>query len=351
MQQCRSNLSVICSRRTSGLRKQFQFKVSMESDNSTVTVVCALVFALGVIFWLFRMWMQGTFYSRDTRVDGKVVLITGANTGIGFYTAIELVRRGAKVYIACRSPERGEPARLEIIKQSASSNVHFLQLDLASMKSIRAFVERFQKDEHKLDILINNAGIFACPESHTEDGFETQFGVNHLGHFLLTNLLLEQLKRSSEPARVINVSSFVHTKGQIKRNDLMSRNHYDAFAAYTQSKLANVIFTKELARRFKPQQISSFTLNPGVINTEVFRHVNDRMNFMKPLGRLTSFLFFKTPEAGIQTILYCALEPGLEAVSGQYFDNCKQVKANPLADDEDLGSWLWSESAKLVQLT
>lgn len=161
-----------------------------------VSLLCAI--PTGLAFWLYRRWVEGVFFTRDTRIEGKVVVITGANTGIGYETAIDLARRGAKVYIACRSAQRGEAAKKEIVYKAQSHNVVFRQLDLASMKSIHAFVEQFRKEERKLDILINNAGVFACPQSETEDGFETQFGVNHLGHFLLTNLFMDMLKKSAQ---------------------------------------------------------------------------------------------------------------------------------------------------------
>lgn len=316
-----------------------------EVNIETILVLLCLVAAtLIIFFWLYRLWIQGSRYTKNTRIDGKVVLITGANTGIGKETAIALAQRGGKIYIACRSTERGNAARNDIIHRSKSSNVHYRQLDLASMKSIRKFVTEFVAEESQLHILINNAGVFACPQSQTEDGFEMQFGVNHLGHFLLTNLLLDKLT----PARIINVTSMLHLKGEINKDDLMFEKHdYDPFIAYNQSKLANVIFTKELSRRYP--QISSFTLHPGLINTEAFRHLNDKMAILKPFSRLIAFLLFKTPEAGAQTTLYCALKPGLP--SGGYFNNCKLAKANPLADDERLSKFLWDESAKLVKLT
>lgn len=321
----------------------------MHGVNNLLALLCIFVAAIAIFFWLYRHWMQGARYSKDTRVDGKVVLITGANTGIGKETAVSLARHGGKVYIACRSISKGEEAKQEIISRSQSNNVHFLQLDLASMKSIRKFVQEFSYKEDKLNILINNAGVFACPQSETEDGFETQFGVNHLGHFLLTNLLFDMLKRSA-PARVVNVTSMLHLQGTIDKDDIMSKKNYDPFVAYNQSKLANVIFTKELSRRFKSQQICSFSLHPGLINTEAFRHLNDKLRILKPFGKIISFFFFKTPEAGAQTTLYCAMEPGLESKSGDYFNNCKRSKPNQVIEDEELGKWLWDESAKLVKL-
>lgn len=326
-----------------------QFRFNMDRVNYLSEIFFIFIITAVVSFWFYRWWMQGSRYTKNTRIEGKVVLITGANTGIGKETAVELARRGGKVYIACRSAEKGEKALRDIKERSNSTNVYFLQMDLASMNSIRNCVQEFVRLEDKLNILINNAGVFACPQSQTEDEFETQFGVNHLGHFLLTNLLLNMLIKSA-PARIINVTSLLHLQGNINKHDLMHRDNYDPFVVYNQSKLANVIFTKELARRYKAQQIASFSLHPGLINTEAFRHLNDRLRIFKPFSKIISYFFFKTPDAGAQTTLHCALEPNLEEKSGEYFNNCKISKPNRLAHDRDLANWLWDESAKLVKL-
>jgi NAD(P)-dependent dehydrogenase (short-subunit alcohol dehydrogenase family) len=206
--------------------------------------------------------MQGRKYEKTTLIDGKIVIITGANAGIGKETAIELAKRGGKIYIACRDITRGENALKEIKERSGSSNVHFLQLDLASMSSIREFSKKFHDLESELHILINNAGVMACPKAFTEDGFEMQMGTNHLGHFLLTNLLLDLLK-SSAPSRIVNVASLAYIFGKFFKNNLNSEKFYFRWHAYGTSKLANILFTRELARRLENTKVTVNALHPG----------------------------------------------------------------------------------------
>lgn len=212
--------------------------------------------------------MQGGQFKKTTRIDGKVVVITGANSGIGKETAIDLARRGGKVYIACRDVKRGEDALKEIMEKSESNDVHFLQLDLASMDSIREFCKKFHELECQLHILINNAGIMACPKATTKDGFEIQLGTNHLGHFLLTNLLLDLLKAAA-PSRVVVVSSILHRIGRIKKDDLNSEKSYWKWFVYGQSKLANILFTRELAKRLEGTKVTANCLHPGLKILEV----------------------------------------------------------------------------------
>lgn len=207
--------------------------------------------------------MQGGQFKKDTRIDGKIVIITGANAGIGKETAIDLARRGGKIYLACRDIKRGEEALSEIKEESGSSDVHFLQLDLASLQSIRDFSKRFHELESQLHILVNNAGVMACPKSFTKDGFEMHLGTNHLGHFLLTNLLLDILKASA-PSRVVVVSSLFHIVGKIRKNDLNGERFYFRWFAYASSKLANILFTRELTRRLEGTRVTVNCLHPGL---------------------------------------------------------------------------------------
>ena len=212
--------------------------------------------------------MKGISYTKNTKINGRVVIITGANTGIGKETAIDLARRGGKIYIACRDLKRGEDALNEIRQKSKSEDVFFLQLDLASLDSIREFSKKFHSLESKLHILINNAGVMGCSKSSTKDGFEMQIGTNHFGHFLLTNLLLDLLKAAA-PSRVVVVSALLHKFGEIKKDDLMSEKSYDALRGYYDSKLANNLFSQELARKLEGTGVTSNSLHPGVIATEL----------------------------------------------------------------------------------
>lgn len=201
------------------------------------------------------------------------MIITGANSGIGKETAIDLAKRGGKIYLACRNNKRGEDAEKDIREASMSENVHFLQLDLSSMESIRQFSKKFHELESKLHILICNAGIMACPRGMTKDGFEAQIGTNHMGHFLLTNLLLDLLKQSA-PSRVVVVSSLFHWYGRIKKDDLNSEKSYNRWLAYGQSKLANILFTRELSKRLEGTGVTANSLHPGGVNTELARDVD-----------------------------------------------------------------------------
>ena len=190
-----------------------------------------------------------------------------------------MAKRQARVIMACRSVERGEKAAKEVRKASGSTNVEFHQLDLASLASVRRFCEHVLEEESRIDILINNAGIMACPYWKTEDGFEMQFGVNHLGHFLLTNLLLDRLKEAPA-ARIVNVSSLAHKDAKptgINFNDINSEQSYHPWTAYGQSKLANVLFTRSLAKRLEGTRVTTNCLHPGVIRTELGRHMNQLM--------------------------------------------------------------------------
>ncbi|KAM8733989.1 retinol dehydrogenase 13 isoform 1-T2 [Acanthopagrus schlegelii] len=299
---------------------------------------------------VLRKWIAGGVCRCSVRLDGKTVLITGANTGIGKETSRDLARRGARVVMACRDLTRAEQAAEEIRQSTGNGNVVIRHLDLASIYSVRQFAKDFLDSEDRLDILINNAGVMMCPRWLTEDGFETQLAVNHLGHFLLTNLLLPKLK-SSSPSRVVTVSSIAHRGGRIVLDDLFfSRRSYSSLESYRQSKLANVLFSRELARRLRGSGVSAFSLHPGVIRTELGRHVQGWFPLMGALLSLPSLLLMKTPTQGSQTTLYCALTPGLEERSGRYFSDCAEKEAAPEGRDDEVARRLWEESARLVGL-
>ena len=286
-------------------------------------------------------------YTKETKIDGKVVVITGANCGIGKETAVDLAKRGGKIYIACRDIKRGEDALKEIKEISGSNNVHFLQLDLASLDSVREFSRKFHELENQLHILINNAGIMACPQSKTTDGFELQLGTNHLGHFLLTNLLLDLIK-SSSPSRIVVVSSEAYVMGNISRDDLMCENSYGEWKAYGQSKLANILFSNELASKLEGTGVTVNSLHPGVVRTELGRHGSQTIKkfIIDPIFSH----FMKTAWEGAQTSIYLALDPDLNEVTGKYFLNCKEDKPWAKARDKETAAWLLNKSMELVKL-
>lgn len=283
-------------------------------------------------------------YKKNTRIDGKVVVITGANTGIGKETAIDLARRGGRVYIACRDEEKGREALEDIKKTSKSSDAFALKLDLASISSIRQFSKDFHERESKLHILINNAGIMACPKTFTRDGFEMQLGTNHLGHYLLTNLLLDLIKDSA-PSRIVVVASEGYKLSDINREDLMSEKSYNKLKAYGQSKLANILFAKELSRRLQGTGVTVNSCHPGIIQTELGRHMQ---SWLRPIYRKVLFPVYKTVHEGAQTQIRLAVDPELQDVTGKYFKDCEECVPNASARDLDTAKWLWTISKLLI---
>lgn len=276
----------------------------------------------------------------------KIVLLTGGNDGIGKQTAIGLAKKGATIIIACRKMEKAEQAVETIIKASENDRVAAIPLDLASFDSIRRCAERFQSEYDRLDVLVNNAGLFTSNLQKTAEGFEMQFGVNHLGHFLLTKLLLPQLLAAPAP-RVLHVSSRGHFGGSIDWGNLRGERGQEAYqglAAYAQSKLANVLFARELARRYP--QISSNALHPGVVRTSI---ANKGGNFWISLGWTIGKLFMISEEKGAQTSIYLASSPEVADVSGQYFDeNQAQRFPSRKAQDDALAARLWELSEQFI---
>lgn len=209
-------------------------------------------------------------------------------------------------------------------------------------------LSRFLDEQNRLDILINNAGVMALPRGVTTDGFEMQIGVNHMGHFLLTNLLLDTLKASS-PSRIVVLSSLAHYMGTINREDLNSEKSYNKYRAYCQSKLANVLFVRELAKRLEGTNVTANAVHPGAVKTELGRYLIH--NAIRQIINPFMYFFFKTPTSGAQTTLCVALDPELEKVTGKYFSDCKIKKEAQAAQDDDTAKWLWEESEKWTKLS
>ncbi|XP_007940499.1 retinol dehydrogenase 11 [Orycteropus afer afer] len=289
-----------------------------------------------------RKMLSSGVCTSTVQLPGKVAVVTGANTGIGKETATELAQRGARVYLACRDVQKAELVAREIQTKTGNQQVFVRKLDLADTKSIRAFVQDFSVEEKQLHILINNAGVMMCPYSKTADGFEMHMGVNHLGHFLLTHLLLEKLKESA-PSRVVNVSSLAHYLGRIHFHNLQGERYYNAGLAYCHSKLANILFTQELARRLKGSGVTTYSVHPGTVKSELTRH----SSFMTWMWWLFSS-FLKTPQQGAQTSLYCALTEGLENLSGKHFSDCQLAWVSAQARNEVIARRLWDVSCDLL---
>ncbi len=280
----------------------------------------------------------------DTTHDlaGKVALVTGANTGIGRVTAETLARRGARVFLAGRSAEKTEPV-VEGIR-AAGGSAAYLPLDLGDLAAVRASAERFLATGEPLHLLVNNAGL-AGQRGLTRDGFEIAFGTNHLGHFLFTMLLLPRL-RESPPARIVNVSSKSHYQARGIDFDVLrqSTRSVTGLPEYAVSKLANVLFTKELARGRAGEGVHSYALHPGVIASDVWRSVP--WPFRSIMKR-----FMKSNDEGAQTTLYCATSPAVADHDGRYYDESAERTPSPLADDPALARTLWDKSAAWVGLT
>ncbi|XP_031706229.1 retinol dehydrogenase 12, like [Anarrhichthys ocellatus] len=284
-------------------------------------------------------------WSSAERLDDRTAIITGANAGIGKETAIDLAKRGAKVIMACRDMERGQAAVKEVVEISGSEHVVCMKLDLADSKSIREFAEAVNKGEPKLNLLINNAGVMVCPYGKTADGFEMQIGVNHFGHFLLTHLLIDLIKRSA-PARIVTVSSMAHSWGSINLEDINSEKSYDKKAAYSQSKLANVLFTHSLAKKLEGTGVTTYSLHPGVVKTDLWRHLNGPQQFlMKMVSPFT-----KNSSQGAQTSIYCAVEPSLEKESGGYYSDCAPASCSAAGKDDVLAQKFWDLSCQMLSI-
>ncbi|CAG02360.1 unnamed protein product, partial [Tetraodon nigroviridis] len=309
----------------------------------------ASVFVAGASIVGLRLWLAGGVCRSKVRLDGKTVLITGANTGIGKETALDLAQRGARVILACRDLTRARLAADEIRQQSGNGNVVVKKLDLASLQSVRDLAKDVEENEERLDVLINNAGIMMCPKWQTEDGFEMQFGVNHLGHFLLTNCLLNLLKKSA-PSRIVIVSSLAHKRGQIHFEDINLDKDYGREKSYRQSKLANVLFCKELAARLQGTGVTVYSLHPGVIRTELSRHLLPTLAWWVRMIIVPIMWMNKSPREGAQTTIYCAVEESVAQESGLYYSDCAPKMPAPQAMDDAAAKRLWDLSASMVGL-
>lgn len=296
----------------------------------------------------FRYTIRNKRYINPTAdLSTKIILITGANTGLGKSTALELARRNAKIYFACRDETKTLSAIEEIQSATSNDNLYFLKLDLSSLDSIRECSENFHKLEQSLDILICNAGVLS-PNARTSDNFEMNMGVNHLGHFLLTNLLLDMLKSNIAPSRIIIVASQTYMVGSINKEDFNSeKNFSNVWMHYANSKLANLLFMHELSIKLKGTKVTCNALCPGTVQTEAARYLNPVMKFfMKPMMKL----FYSTPEVGCQTCVMLAVEPSLEKENGSFFVGCRKKDLMAKATDDDLALWLWEKSIKMTGL-
>ena len=271
-------------------------------------------------------------------MKNAVCIVTGGNTGIGKATVAGLAARGATVVIACRDVDKGNAALEEVATKTGSRALHVMQLDLASLASVRAFAAAFAEKFTRLDVLVANAGVMTGKRQLTADGLEMNFGVNHVGHFLLTELLLPLLKASA-PSRIVVVSSNMHASGTIDFDDLAMEKRWSG--SYPRSKLANMLFVRALAKRLEGTKVVVNGLHPGVISTELGR------DYAAPI-RMIAKWFFKSPEQGARTSLYLATAPEAAEISGRYFANAKEKKPSAAALDDALAERLWLKAEGLV---
>lgn len=269
-------------------------------------------------------------------MQDKIVLVTGSTDGIGKQIALELAKLGATVLLHGRSAERGEKALADIRAACRDPHLDFFLADLSSQRQVRLLAAQVQARYDRLHVLINNAGVYTKRREFTEDGLELTFAVNHLAPFLLTNLLLERLKKGA-PARIITMSSMLHQRSLVDFNNLQGERFYDGNQAYGLSKLGNVLFTVELAQRLQGTGVTANCLHPGAINTKMLRAAFSGMQG-------------ESVAAGAATPVYLATAPEVAGLSGYYFDNKRSAKPSPLAQDLELRRKFWEVSASLTGL-
>ncbi len=282
---------------------------------------------------------------RMADLKSKTVLVTGSNSGIGLEACVKLASMGANLVMVARDRAKGEAAAADVERRARAKRPSLMLCDLASQKSIRALADEFRKSHSRLHILVNNAGSVSENRELTEDGIERTLAVNHLGCFLLTNLLLDLLKESA-PARVVNVASIAHKTGTMDFDDLGFEKGYLIMRAYSRSKLGNVLFTRELARRLQGKGVTVNCLHPGAVSTNIWSHA---MWWAQPFLSIAK-LFMVTPEQGGDAIVFLATSPEVEGKTGGYYEKNKLVHPSRLAQDDALAVKLWEVSAKMVNL-
>ncbi len=275
------------------------------------------------------------------RLDNKIAIVTGANSGMGMATVEALSDEGATVIMLCRNKNRGQEA-FEKLMMVPGRKIELLLCDLGDFSSINAFVNAIKEKYERIDILVNNAGFISLDRQVTKEGFERQFGINHLGHLLLTTQLVDLMNPG---ARIVNVASGAHKVGKIHFEDINLEKSYNVIKAYSQSKLANVLFTRELARRLKDRGITVNCCHPGAVATNI--GIDRNTGFGKTI---TSILkpFFQTPAEGARTAIFLATDDSVKDISGEYFYKCKIAASSKRSNDMELAKRLYAYSEELV---
>ena len=271
-------------------------------------------------------------------------IVTGANSGMGKATVAALADKGYEVVMLCRDEKRGMAAYDEILSENSNRKIQLMLCDLGNYSSIRLFVNQYTKEHQNLDLLVNNAGFISLDRQETDEGVERQFGINHLGHFLLTNLLIPLMPEGS---RIVVVASGAHKAGKIHFDNINLTHGYNVVKAYGQSKLANVLFTREMAKRLQDKRITINCCHPGAVATNM--GVSRDTGFGKTItGMLKPF--FQTPEEGARTAIYLATSPDVSGITGEYFYKCEVAKSSKRSKDMELAKHLYDVSAKMTGL-
>ncbi len=281
----------------------------------------------------------------NSTMQGKICMVTGATSGIGKVTARALAERGATVVVVGRSAEKSAATVAQIRQQTGNSSVEFMLADLSAQAQVRKLAEEFKKKYSRLHVLVNNAGAIYLSRQSTVDGIELTFALNHLNYFLLTNLLLDTLKASA-PSRIINVSSAVHMNATMNFDDLQGQRKYSGMSAYAQSKLANVLFTYEVARRLQGTGVTVNALHPGMVATNFAANNGPLGRLARPFLNLVSI----GEEQGAETMIYLATSPEVEGVTGKYFMNKHEAHSSEESYDEAIARRLWRVSEEMVGL-
>jgi retinol dehydrogenase-11 len=311
----------------------------MDWCTTIVSLILGALLAFKIYLRLTIGWCKS-----QTCLVGKTTIVTGANTGIGFETALDFAKRGARVILACRNQKRADDARKKIIRETGNEDVVVKLVDMASFESVRAFAKEINETEDRLDVLVNNAGMMGTGDKKSSDGVPLVMQVNHFSSFLLTNLLLGLLKKST-PSRVVNVSSVAARQASNFDVDTLD-THVSDRANYANSKLCNIFFTKELAKKLRGTGVTTYSLHPGLVKTHIFNSARGLMTIVFVVFRL----FAKTSEEGAQTTIYCSVAKGIEKFDGEHFSDCRRVEPYSTTTPSDLPQKLWQKSEQIVGL-
>uniref|UniRef100_A0A4Y0B637 Retinol dehydrogenase 14 n=1 Tax=Anopheles funestus TaxID=62324 RepID=A0A4Y0B637_ANOFN len=322
--------------------------------NDPLTAIASVVTGVAIVLSLIKYYLYLTcgHFTSTRKMDGKTVIITGANSGIGKETARDLAKRGARIIMACRNMETAKQAQEEIMAETGNTKLVIKHIDISSLPSVRAFAKDIVATEPVIDVLIHNAGVAqGFNNKVTPDGLEFTMATNYYGPFLLTHLLIDLLKKSDQ-GRIVIVSSKLYQFASLNPANINSINPINYFSLfpihlYNLSKFAEIMFTQELARRLQGTKVTANCLHPGVIDTGIWRNVPFPISILfKPIQ-----MCFRTPEEGARTSIYLTVSPDVETISGLYFRGCKVHQLNRRVQHVARQHALWEASKKLVKLT